>query len=281
MKLIFIRHAEPYYEKDSLTEKGFREAELLAKRTRDWTVTQFYCSPLGRAQATAMPTLNDHHVTLTHRYPENPSDVIEYAPDPSKAIVYPWLREFAASVDPSMHPGNVPIPWDFTPEYLNANPLLFDPAHWQEAPIFLGRDVKMQYDWATTRLDELLSIYGYQLDGYAYSTNGSKKPTDSYMKYDGHTLDYMKDADTDEPVLVFFCHLGIMMVLLSHLLNTSPFALLHGLFVAPSSVTVLCAEERVPGHAYFRAQMIGDTYHLHTAKEPVSFYGSFDAPFQF
>ena len=101
------------------------------------------------------------------------------------------------------------------------------------------------------------------------------------MKYDGHTLDYMKDADTDEPVLVFFCHLGIMMVLLSHLLNTSPFALLHGLFVAPSSVTVLCAEERVPGHAYFRAQMIGDTYHLHTAKEPVSFYGSFDAPFQF
>ena len=35
MKLIFIRHGEPDYEADSLTEKGWREAELLAKRATD------------------------------------------------------------------------------------------------------------------------------------------------------------------------------------------------------------------------------------------------------
>ena len=29
MKIIFIRHGEPNYEIDSLTEKGWREAELL------------------------------------------------------------------------------------------------------------------------------------------------------------------------------------------------------------------------------------------------------------
>ena len=28
MRLIFIRHAEPDYEHDSLTEKGWREAKL-------------------------------------------------------------------------------------------------------------------------------------------------------------------------------------------------------------------------------------------------------------
>lgn len=33
MKIIFIRHGEPNYEIDSLTEKGWREAELLSKRT--------------------------------------------------------------------------------------------------------------------------------------------------------------------------------------------------------------------------------------------------------
>ena len=48
MKLIFIRHAEPDYSIDSLTEKGFYEAQLLAKRTAGWRVTDFYCSPLGR-----------------------------------------------------------------------------------------------------------------------------------------------------------------------------------------------------------------------------------------
>ena len=30
MKIIFIRHGEPNYEIDSLTEKGWREAELLS-----------------------------------------------------------------------------------------------------------------------------------------------------------------------------------------------------------------------------------------------------------
>ena len=29
MKLLFIRHGDPDYEKDSLTEKGWHEAELL------------------------------------------------------------------------------------------------------------------------------------------------------------------------------------------------------------------------------------------------------------
>lgn len=34
MRLIFIRHAEPDYSIDSLTEKGWREAKLLAERTK-------------------------------------------------------------------------------------------------------------------------------------------------------------------------------------------------------------------------------------------------------
>lgn len=49
MRLIFIRHADPDYVKDSLTEKGWREAELLARRTAQWKVDHIFCSPLGRA----------------------------------------------------------------------------------------------------------------------------------------------------------------------------------------------------------------------------------------
>lgn len=57
MRIIFVRHGEPDYEKDSLTEKGWREAELLSHRIRKWHVTDFYCSPLGRAKDTASCTL--------------------------------------------------------------------------------------------------------------------------------------------------------------------------------------------------------------------------------
>jgi len=63
MRLIFIRHGEPDYEHDSLTEKGWREAKLLAARTKDWHVDDFYVSPLGRAQDTASFTLKAHGKT--------------------------------------------------------------------------------------------------------------------------------------------------------------------------------------------------------------------------
>ena len=36
MRIIFIRHGDPDYEKDSLTEKGWREAALLAERVSRW-----------------------------------------------------------------------------------------------------------------------------------------------------------------------------------------------------------------------------------------------------
>lgn len=53
MKIIFIRHGEPDYSIDSLTEKGWREAYALADRIQKWDVKDFYVSPLGRAQDTA------------------------------------------------------------------------------------------------------------------------------------------------------------------------------------------------------------------------------------
>ena len=49
MKLILIRHGEPDYSIDSLTEKGFREADLLSKRIGKLPVCAYFCSPLGRS----------------------------------------------------------------------------------------------------------------------------------------------------------------------------------------------------------------------------------------
>ena len=51
MKLIFVRHGDPDYTLDSLTEKGWREAEILAERISSFDVDDFYCSPLGRARS--------------------------------------------------------------------------------------------------------------------------------------------------------------------------------------------------------------------------------------
>ena len=41
MRIIFIRHAEPDYEHNTLTPRGFREAELLSDRVPHWKVERF------------------------------------------------------------------------------------------------------------------------------------------------------------------------------------------------------------------------------------------------
>ena len=213
MRLIFIRHAAPEYEHDSLTEKGWREAKLLAVRTKSWQVDDFYVSPLGRAQDTASFTLKAHGKT---------------------AEVMDWL----------------PVAWTAQPE-------LLQPTGWENAPILQGTNVKAEYDRVTAGLDALLASYGYTRHGGYYTCR-----------------------ETCEKTIVCFCHFGITAVLLSHLWNVSPFAVLHGAFLAPSSVTVLNAEARQPGVAYFRCQTMGDTSHLLMGSETVSYYASYAEPFQ-
>ena len=58
MEILIVRHGDPDYERDSLTYKGIEEARLLAERLSKLEVTDFYCSPLGRAQKTASYTLD-------------------------------------------------------------------------------------------------------------------------------------------------------------------------------------------------------------------------------
>ena len=57
MKLLIVRHGDPDYAIDSLTETGWIEAELLSDRLCKLDVKAFYCSPMGRAQDTAKATL--------------------------------------------------------------------------------------------------------------------------------------------------------------------------------------------------------------------------------
>ena len=57
MKILIIRHGDPNYALDTLTEKGWKEAELLAERIVSQNVKAYYVSPMGRAQDTASVTL--------------------------------------------------------------------------------------------------------------------------------------------------------------------------------------------------------------------------------
>ena len=57
MRILIIRHGDPDYTIDSLTEKGKREAELLSLKLEKENIDKIYVSPLGRARDTAEYTL--------------------------------------------------------------------------------------------------------------------------------------------------------------------------------------------------------------------------------
>jgi probable phosphoglycerate mutase len=230
MKIHLIRHGEPDYTVDSLTEKGRREAELLASRLCSMPIDAFYCSPLGRAQDTARPTLQRLG---------------------RSAETLDWLQEFRGTVlDPKT--GQRSYAWDFLPQYWTRCPELADLEAWkQNALIATGNSAEI-FEETVKGLDALLSRYGYHRRGALYGTDHNSSAT-----------------------IALFCHFGIAMNILSCLLRIPFHLLLHGFIMAPSSITTLVTEERVPGEVWFRCTALGDTSHLFSAGEPISHFGRY------
>lgn len=238
MRIIIIRHGEPDYKNDSLTEKGQREAECLAEtlcpqldRLAQDGQVHFYMSPLGRAQKTASPALQRIG---------------------REAEVLPWLREF----DVMIHKPNKlllkSIPWDWLPQDWTQDPRFYDADHWFENDRMAASDVGGEYRKVTEQFDELLAKHGYRREGRIYR---AEKP----------------NHDT----IVLFCHFGLECVLLSHLWGVSPVPVWHGFCAQPTAVTTIVTEERREGIAMFRMLTFGDTTHLYVHDEEPSFAARF------
>lgn len=147
MRLLLIRHGDPDYLHDDLTDVGRREAGILAERIAPMEVAQYYVSPLGRAKATAAPTL-----TKAGR----------------KASEREWLQEFSIPVARPDLEGMSQVPWDWLPEHWTRDPRFFDPVLWKENEIFRAAGVGEAYDAVTAAFDALLAEHGYVRDGLYY-----------------------------------------------------------------------------------------------------------------
>ena len=55
MLLYIVRHGDPDYATDSLTERGILQAESVGKRMESVGIDRIFSSPMGRAQMTAAP----------------------------------------------------------------------------------------------------------------------------------------------------------------------------------------------------------------------------------
>lgn len=262
MRLIFIRHGDPDYSIDNLTEKGKKEVALLTERICKWqNITDFYTSPLGRARATGAPALKKLG---------------------REAEVCNWLQEFYYPVEiPADYPdkklaGKKNICWDLLPEYLTAHSEFFDKDKWASVDYLKKAGIDKKFKEVSEGFDKLLEKYGYIRNSKDFYTVKDPIPNHNWSKpIEKYHLKSIKDDYPQEPTLVFFCHLGVMFAIIAHLTGLSPMQLWHGFYVAPTSITILNSEERIKGQAWFRVERLGDTNHLTNGKEEISSSGYF------
>lgn len=155
MRLLFIRHAEPDYEHDSLTEKGWREAGYLAQMLANVKIDKCYVSPLGRAKDTASLTLQKKQM---------------------QAEECAWLREFTGAV---IRPdkGYRINSWDFLPQDWAHEMAYYDKDLWGTTALMEEGKVADEYAWVADSLDRLLCRHGYVREGMIYRVHKPNRDT--------------------------------------------------------------------------------------------------------
>jgi len=152
MKIIFIRHGEPDYENDTLTEKGFVQAELVSQRLLEEGISEIYASPLGRAQDTARP-------------------LSEKTGLPVKTLGF--MRELTwGSIDggPVFSDGH---PWDISDEMAKQG-MDLTRTDWETNEFYRNNKAVSSVRTVEEGLDKWLAGFGYRRNGLYYEHDNSE-----------------------------------------------------------------------------------------------------------
>ena len=287
MRILIIRHAIPDYQHDSLLPEGRLEAEALARIAPEMDLGDCYVSPFGRAQETAAPVCKaagKTPVTLTwlrefqayvrmdaegalreayhwNLLPEGMENLagkrFSDIPKAQADAIRHYLHADGITLDeslafPDLH-GCVPrVVWDMKPKYYGQHPEYMDREGFRHSLVAENSNLVSEYDYVTGEFDKLLASYGCVRDGYVYRIEREFRGTIS-----------------------LFCHYGMSCVLLSRLMNCSPYILWENAVMQPTSVTETVTEEREQGTAQFRMLRYGDVGHLQAAGIKPSFFARF------
>lgn len=156
MKLLIIRHGDPDYSIDSLTEKGWKEAEYLSEKMAKLDVKAFYVSPLGRAKDTASCTLKKMNRTAEEKE---------------------WLREFSPKINRPDTGDRKKVAWDWLPQDWMMEEKFFRYDSWYDVPVMQEAHVKEEYDWVVNNFDEILAEHGYRREGHYYRVEKANNDT--------------------------------------------------------------------------------------------------------
>lgn len=147
MLLYIVRHGEPVYDPDQLTELGRRQAEALARRLSVHGLDRIFTSPNGRARETAEPTCR----------------ALGIAPE-----IAPWMSEDLTWGEFS----NNGESWSFMSadcRYMKSDAMTAPGARWFDSPVF-ARAASPEAGWhrIAEESDRFTERLGYVRCGSVY-----------------------------------------------------------------------------------------------------------------
>ena len=147
MRIIFVRHGEPDYENDCLTENGLIQAEKTALRLKNEKISAIYASPMGRAMATASFTAADQGLTI------QPLDFMHEIN---------WGKKGDTSLDYGGHP------WSLAYDLITETSGYAERDQWRDHPFFRDNICMDYYDRISRETDQFLKTYGLVREGKIY-----------------------------------------------------------------------------------------------------------------
>ncbi len=166
MKLLFIRHGDPDYVNDSLTEKGMREAALLSDRIAKTHIDEYYVSPLGRARETARPSLEKVG---------------------KEAVTLDWLREFDPRIIRPDSPERTHVCWDWLPQDWTEREHFYRYDEWLNDEILNEGNVRERTEYVLNGMDSFLAAHGYERDIHYYRAVRPNNDTIAFFCHFGVT----------------------------------------------------------------------------------------------
>lgn len=160
MRMIFVRHGEPDYVRDCLTEEGKHQAAAAAERLAGEGISEIYTSPCGRASETASYTARRLNLPVT---------TLEYMHEVS------WGGE------------GIPVeghPWTLG-DWMLEEGFDFYAEDWQAHPYFQKNKVREYYKLISEKIDEFLQKQGYVHEGRRYLCQQASDKTIALFSHGG------------------------------------------------------------------------------------------------
>lgn len=231
MLLFILRHGDPIYNPDSLTEKGHIQAAALAKRLALYGLDKIYSSPMIRAQQTAKPT----EILLGKK-----AEIEDWASE------HELYKQYSIAVGDGRH-------WIFhgpkrcelrSPEISKLG------LKWYEHPLFDEIEGKAGYERILNASDEFLLRQGY--------------------RHDRENCCYIAEKHTDERVAMF-CHQGFGLTWLGTMLDIPLPMIWAGFDYSHTGMTVVEFEPDENGIVLPKVLTLSNDSHLYKEGLPTKY----------